>query len=273
MTSAHRVVWVLFASLLPALASARATAAAGADLAELRAASAKGDARSELELAKALEPDQASRAEARSWARRSADQGLAEAWFWLGYTALPEEKPDSYYQVAAEKGYPQAFPYLLDDLLFRAGPAADIVKAKKFGDLARKLHVDLGWHGAEELATIDRCFEAGAPEIPPADRPSVDEVASFRREAASCRDWSGAGARPADWARYRKCLLAAPEVDNNALAEIYANGRGVRRNPSMAIALVCRGSEVPAELIDMVKTIAATKDQVKPEEEFSFSIT
>ena len=268
MTAAQRAVWLLLAAVLPALASAQSTAAGGADLAALRAAAEKGDAKSELELAKALEPT--SRDEARAWARKSADQGLAEAWFWLGYTAFPAEKPAAYYEAAAEKGYPEAFPYLLDDLLFRAGPSADVVKAKKFGDLARKLEIHLGSAGDEKLATIDRCFEAGAPAIPAADRPSADEIAAFRREAAGCRAWVGAGKRPADWARVRKCLLAAPEVDNNALAEIYANGWGVRRNPRLAIALVCHGSEVPAELIDMVKTIAAAKDQVKPGEEFRF---
>lgn len=268
MTKAQRVVWLLLASALPILASAQTTAAAGADLPALLAAAEKGDAKSELELAKALAPT--SRAEARAWAQRSADQGLAEAWFWLGSTAFPAEKPTADFEAAAEMGYPEAFPYLLDDLLFRAGPSADVVKAKKFGDLARKLHIDLGWYGAEELATIDRCFEAGAPEIPPADRPAADEVASFRREAANCRDWSGAGARPADWAKYRKCLLAAPDVDNNALAEIYANGRGVQRNPRLAIALVCHGSKVLPELTGMVKTLAATRDQATLEKEFSF---
>jgi uncharacterized protein YecT (DUF1311 family) len=261
-------MWVLLLSLLPILASPRATAAGGADLAALRAAAEKGDAKSELELAKALEPT--SRAEARAWAQRSADQGLAEAWFWLGSTAFPAEKPTADFEAAAENGYPAAFSYVLDDLLFRAGPSADVVKAKKFGDLARKLHIDLGWYGAEQLVTIDRCFEAGAPAIPAADRPSAEEVAAFRREATNCRDWSGAGARPADWARYRKCLLAAPEIDNNALAEIYANGWGVQRNPRLAIALVCHGSRVLPELTGMVKTLAATSDQATLAKDFRF---
>lgn len=268
MTTAHRILLILTVSLLPPLAAARVTAAGGADLAALRAAAEKGDARSQLELAKALE--KTSRAAARAWARKSADQGLAEAWFWLGYTAYPAEKPAAYFEMAAEKGYPEAFSYVLDDLLFRAGSSADVVKARKFGDLARQLHINLGPFGAEELATIDRCFEAGVPEIPAADRPSGGEIASFRREAANCRDWSGAGARLADWTRYRKCLLAEQEVDNNALAEIYANGRGVQRNPRLAIALVCHGSKVLPELTGMVKTLSMTSGQTKLEKEFSF---
>jgi uncharacterized protein YecT (DUF1311 family) len=268
MTTPRRVILVLIAFLLPALAAARATPAGGADLAALRAAAEKGDARSQLALAKALGGP--SRAEARAWAQKSAGQGLAEAWFWLGYTALQNEQPAAYYEKAAEMGYPEAFPYLLDRLLFRAGPSADVVKAKKFADLARKLGIDLGWSAAAELATIDSCFEAGAPKIPAADRPSAGEVASFRHAAANCRDWTGAGARPADWARVRKCLLAAPEADNNALAEIYANGWGVQRDPRLAIALVCHGSEVPAELFDMVKTLDATRGQAKLEKEFRF---
>lgn len=268
LTTTRRAMLLLLASLLPALNPAWATAAGGADLAALRAAAEKGDARSQLELAKALR--ESARAEARAWAQKSADQGLAAAWFWLGMTALPAEKPAAYFETAAEKGYPEAFPYVLDGLLFRAGPSADVVKAKRFGDLARKLGINLGLFGDEELATIDRCFEAGAPEIPAADRPSAGEVAAFRHAAANCRDWTGAGARPADWARVRKCLLAAPEVDNNALAEIYANGWGVRRDPRLAIALVCHGSEVPAELFELVKALDTTRGQAKLEKEFSF---
>ena len=54
----------------------------------------------------------------------------------IGYGSLDgkglgKEKPLYYYEKAAEKGYPESFDLLFDELLFRAGASADVVKAKK----------------------------------------------------------------------------------------------------------------------------------------------
>lgn len=59
-------------------------------------------------------------------------------------------------------------------------------------------------------------------------------------------------------------------INNNDLAEIYANGWGVPRNPTLALALVCHGSSVPTELKIMVEALYSTKDQLSLESEFYF---
>jgi len=100
--------------------------------------------------------------EAHIWARKAADQGLAEAWFWLGQNTTGDTT--AYYKKAAEGGYDEAFGYLFDGLLFRAGEKADVAEAKRFADLARKRHVNV--YDAENVfRTIDRCAEAGVPSV------------------------------------------------------------------------------------------------------------
>jgi uncharacterized protein YecT (DUF1311 family) len=264
LTAARHAFFILLAFLLPAVAFAQAPAAS--DLAALRAAAEKGDAAAQLAYAKALPP--AERAAARAWAQKSADHGLATAWFWLGYTATENEHPVSFYEQAAERGDSEAFQYVLEDLLFRAGPAADVVKAKHFADLARQRGITVGIYSAEDFAAIDQCYAAGAPDIPPADRPSPAETAALRGQP-DCRTFQGEGTHPADLVRYRKCLLSAAERDHNALAEIYANGWGVKRNSTLAIALVCHGSDVPAELTGMVAALVKTRGEEKLHEPFT----
>jgi uncharacterized protein YecT (DUF1311 family) len=180
------------------------------------------------------------RDESRVWAQRAADQGLAEAWFWLGYTMNGDATP--YYEKAAEGGYPQAYQYLFDALLFRAGGKADVAKAKRFADLARKQNAPPPYDDPKMFTTIDRCFEAGSATPPRGDVP---------------RDADGAPV--ADDAR-----------GDVALAESYANGWGVKRNPQLAIALLCRSSDVPAELESMVDELYETKDERALDEPFVF---
>lgn len=237
------------------------------DLSALKVSAEKGDAKAQLEYGKALK--ETSREEARIWIRKAADQGLAEAWFWLGYAGLGKEKEVFYYEKAAEGGYPEAYTYLLDHLLFRAGASADVDKAKKFADLARKRHIEI-YDAAKKFETIDHCYEAGLPTIPVLDLPMPEEKNSFSSSKIDCSSYQfGLGASQ-DWNKYRKCLLSEPEVDNNAIAEIYANGWGVKRNAKLAIALVCHGGQVPAELEGMVDTLYHTKDQDHLQREFTF---
>lgn len=229
-------------------------------LQSLKAAAEAGSAEAQLAYAKALNP----KPEARVWAQKAADQGLGEAWFWLGYTMTGDTRP--YYEKAAEKGYAPAFDYLLDALLFRAAEKADVVKAKRFADIARATNIDLGSRSREILDTIDRCFDAGASVIPPADKPTKAEAAAL----SDCTRPTDGPASPQDLVTYRKCILAEDPLDNNRVAEVYANGWGVKRNPKLAIALVCHASEVPAELFGMVETLWDGRTLDKLDEPFLF---
>ncbi len=225
-----------------------------------------------------------SRDEAAFWIQKAADQGLGEAWFWLYYADLGKEQPVFYLKKAADKGYSKAFDYLFDKLLFRAGSSANVEEAKKYAVLARKLNITFDYFdSAAEQRTIDRCYEAGSADIPASDRPTDKEIDTFTNSKIAC--WSyqtGIGARQ-DWSNYRKYVLsrihnphssdnndAERSYDNNDLAEIYANGWGVKRNVKLAMALVCHGSDVPAELIAMIEALYSTKDKGRLQPEFLF---
>ena len=201
-----------------------------------KARAEKGDPRAQLEYGKSLLPG--SRDEAKLWLQKAAEQGQGEAWYLLGGYRLGDKPELFYYEKAAENGYEQAFHTLLDALLFRAGTSADIVKAKKYADLARRRNVMLGYDEQSSgrlRGTIDRCYEAGPPIIPETDRSLIPENA-----------------------------------DNNHIAEMYANGWGVRRNAKLAIALVCHGSDVPLELVSLVEDLVSTKDEKQLDREFKF---
>ena len=241
-----------------------------ADLTSLHAAATKGNAQAEFAYGKALyeKQDPALRDQAALWIQKAADHGLAEAWYWLGYAGLGKEQPLVYFEHAAGMGYPPAFQEVFDGLLFRAGESADVDAAKRYADLARKLKVDLGVFSKEELTTIDRCHEAGSPNLPPGDRPSPARMTALGK--ADCPDYQTDAKSPADWQRYRECLLSQDPVDNNQVAEVYANGWGVKRNPGLAIALVCHASTVPAELDGMVAALTETRDQSTLKTPFRF---
>ena len=193
----------------------------------------------QLEYAKKLHKER-KEDEARAWAQKAADQGLAEAWFWLGYTMLGDSTP--YYKKAAEGGYPEAFDHLYDNLLFRAAEKADVKEAKRFADLARAKNVNPPYGDAKLYAAIDRCAEAGAADVPAGDVP-----------------------------RQAKGEPAADDPRGNiAIAESYANGWGVKRNAKLAIAFTCHASEVPAELAGMVEALYETKDDETLDEPFRF---
>jgi hypothetical protein len=180
------------------------------------------------------------RDESRVWAQKAADQGLVEAWFWLGYTSSSDST--EYYERAAEGGYPEAYQYLFDRLIFRGDGKSDIAKAKRFADLARKQNAPPPYNDPKMFTTIDRCFAAGSPTIPKGDVP---------------RDADG---QP----------VADDPRGDIALAESYANGWGVKRSPKLAIALLCRSSDVPAELESMVDDLYETKDEDALDEPFLF---
>ncbi|HWD26423.1 MAG TPA: lysozyme inhibitor LprI family protein [Rhizomicrobium sp.] len=194
---------------------------------------AQTGAPAELAAGKALEAKGDS-AGARTWYRKAAEHGSAEAWYRIGMTT-PGGAPQAIIR-AAEMGYAPGFNDALDAALFRAGPAADVDAAKRIADLARKTKADLGFFGASELETVDACYAAGTPPL----------VAQ----------------RAASTARY-------PD-DNVGLAERYANGTGAKRDPRLALALVCHGAEVPAELNEMVAALTATEGQARLQKPFRF---
>jgi uncharacterized protein YecT (DUF1311 family) len=211
------------------------------------------------------------RPEAKKWIQKAADQGYAEAIFWLGYAGLGSEKPIYYYEKAADAGYGKALDQVLDHYLFRAGANADINKAKHYGDIARKLNKENKYKAdLAQLEIIDRCFEAGNPDLPKEDLPSAEEKAKYKQPDPGCLQYHFDAGESFDWEKYRKCLLAEDAPENNFIAEIYANGWGVKRNAKLALALVCHGSDVPAELASMVSSLSKTKDDEKLERSFLF---
>jgi uncharacterized protein YecT (DUF1311 family) len=234
----------------------------------LKKAAEKGDPKAQLNYGKSL--TDSSREEAGKWIQKAADQGLGEAWYWLGYAGLGSKNELYYYEKAAELKYKDAFDHLFDALIFRAGSSSDINKAKKYADLARKFRIDLGFGGHESLQTIDRCFAAGPLKIPDTDQPSENEKKKFRLNESNCSLLLETDNEQEKYITYRKCLLSQEDPDNTSLGEIYANGWGVKRNANLALAFVCRGSTVPAELIAMVDFLNSTKDQERLQTEFKF---
>ena len=237
------------------------------DIIALHIAAEKGDARSQLEYGKAIR--EKSKAEAAIWVQKAADQGLSEAWFWLGYTGLGKEKEVFYFKKAADLGHTDAFSYLLEKLLFRAGSAANVKEAKKYMELARKFNIKY-FNTTNAFKTVDRCYEAGSPVIPAYDLPSAEEKIVFKNSEINCWHFQVDIETPQDWNQYRKCLLSQEYINNNDLAEIYANGWGVKRNPQLSIALVCHGGSVPFELDFMVETLYSTRNHQHLQEEFYF---
>ena len=140
----RRVIPVLAAMMLTVASTQRSeardddpSAPSAKVLKKLQADAQTGDPQAELAYAKAIA--RKDNAAAREWAHKAAAQGLAAAWFWLGYTAVGNQATE-YFEKAAELGHPEAFEYVLDALLFRAGADADPARAKKFADLARARH-------------------------------------------------------------------------------------------------------------------------------------
>jgi TPR repeat protein/uncharacterized protein YecT (DUF1311 family) len=309
----------------------------------LREAAEKGDANAQLAYGKLLveesscssgkgcpprEKEEKNKKEAALWIQKAADQGLAEAWFWLAYAGLGTEDGAYYYTKAAEKGYPQAFEQLLG---FTAGGSPEEIKEqKRLADLARKLQITSVY--PKTLKAIDYCYEAGKPVILAADLPTAKEKEDFNRYAFEERisalvnrifprlqenkqkaevqeamnqvltnrkqaafnyqnihnkedlalklqaaiqnayqEYGNDNDRKAEefteqlrdiidldplpynpcltlnpniragqnLDNYRKCLLSQTEYDYSAIAEMYANGWGVKENATLAMAFLC----------------------------------
>jgi uncharacterized protein YecT (DUF1311 family) len=219
-----------------------------AELSMLKASAAKGDAKAELEYGKALvylnrDPkNHVSEADYRAWFQKAADQNLAEAWFWLGFTSTDRALEKRAILHAAELGFAPAYDDVFDLLLFRAAEEADPAKAKHFLDLAQKS----GVYGIApgDAPIINACYQAGAADVPVAERSAIEKDG-------------------------RADEHYTPNA-NMKFAQAYANGWGVKRDGKLALALVCHGSEVPAELISMVDLLSKTQRDPALEEPFLF---
>lgn len=238
------------------------------DLPRLKASAEAGDAAAQLAYARALKDSDETAA--RQWAQKAADQGLGEAWYWLGGRTLVDADKIAMFKRAVDLGYDQAFERLMEYLLFRASNAADVNAAKKYGDLARQRGASLGDDTSKMLTTIDRCYEAGEPAIPMAHRPTVAERETYETEIACTPPYLVGKRSAADSRGYRLCLLSQTTDQNRWLAEVYANGWGVRRDPRLAMALVCHGSDVPAELELLVDDLYQSRDDETLDKPFLF---
>ncbi len=130
---------------------------------------------------------------------------------------------------------------IFERTLFRAGEDADPATAKRFLDLARKQGVATP---GDVARTIEACYEAGSASVPDSDRQAIDKDG-------------------------RAAESFTPN-DNMKLAQAYANGWGVERNPKRALSLVCHGADVPAELDSMVDALVKTRNDQALEESFLF---
>jgi hypothetical protein len=171
-------------------------------------------------------------------------------------------------ETAAERGDAAAVRQALNAVLFRAGRDADVVRAKRIADQARARGEHSGRTAdAAMFRTVDLCFAAGEPRLPASDEPSPETRARYG--PALCLPFRPA--EPAgDFSAFRDCLLSNANRDGNRVAELYANGWGVKRDLRLAIALVCHASSVPAELEGMVATLDSMRSGAGGSEPFTF---
>ncbi len=196
----------------------------------------------------------------REWARKAAEGGLAEGWYWLGYTGVSTEEA-SMYAKAAEGGYEPAFEAAFEKLLFRAGREANVKEAHRLAQIYISRNSSLDSNQQRMIDTVNECYEAGDAEIPESEQPTAEETEKYR--SAECNLFAAGIWQKKDLHAYGRCTLvheAGEYTDNYALAELFANGWGVKRNAKLAIAHACHGSEVPMELFSTVALLKVLKD-------------
>lgn len=128
------------------------------------------------------------------------------------------------------------------------------------------------WSSDPQYATSKAiCRRVGAPRLPPGDQPSAAQAKALKG-CDSEKLYYGHGAKP-DYARARQCAAIEARGDGDLafggatiLMQIYANGRGVARNPDLATAYACGIWGAPAELHGRVMHLQGLK--TKPEDDF-----
>ncbi len=217
------------------------------NLEALKVKAQKGGSRDQLEYGKALVDS--NRDEAKKWIKKAADGGSAEAYYRLGYYGLGTKPSIYYYEKAAERLYPDVFGTLIHHYLLSGREYFNLQKVKKFSDLARKHKISVGYDSEKILNTIDYCYKAGVPKIPKEDRPTEEQKEEYSAKK-SCVAYMNDSKSSDNWEKYRHCVISYDDL--NFLAEIYANGWGVKRNIKLATSLICHNSSVLAELQYMV---------------------
>lgn len=144
------------------------------------------------------------------------------------------------------------FNKIFDEVLFRAGSKADIKKAKKFADIARKKGLE---KTIINFDVIDICYEAGEINNLPQGKEDI-----FPETV--CQDVKN------NSNNYKDCIFK--NGSNLDIASLYANGIGVKQDFMKAIAYVCHGAKVPAELAGMVQDLYEAKKSGVLKTKFSY---
>ncbi len=235
---------------------------------EQKIAASKGSPEAQLRFGRSLL--EKSRKEGIKWIQKAADQGYGEAWYWLGYTGGCKFKNVSCYEKAGNAGYLPAYAAIIEHFIYRGGSEFDELKAKKYADLIRSKNIPYNSSLKNFFELIDICFEAGKPVIPTDHYPSDRVKKTFSGDWKECLYYQYGVGVSQSWDKYRHCLLSKKDLDKNDLAEIYANGWGVKRDVKLAIALVCHGESAPAEREAMLKTLVSTRHLRDIPNEFTF---
>lgn len=228
----------------------------------------RGNAQAQLAYAKSLPPS--AKAEAFKWAQKAADQGMAEAWYWMGENSSLDDSI-KYYKKAIEFNYAPAFAAVVDYYIW-LGKEADFEQAKHYADLASQKGVSIDSEKGnvkEKQTLITQCLSAGRPQLPASDLPTKQTL--FKKDQDCDIFLFGLG-EPKDLVKYRFCVMQQNNDRTNiSLAEIYANGWGVPRNPNLALALMCHSETIaPAELYGAVDALYQTRNLKELPKPFDF---
>lgn len=217
-----------------------------------------GNAQAQLAYAKSLPPS--AKAEAFKWAQKAADQGLAEAWYWMGQNSSIDDSL-KYYKKAIEFNYAPAFSAVVDYYIWQ-GKEADYDQARQYANLANQRGVSIDSDRGdfkEKQTLIAQCISAGRPTLPKDDLTS--KTTTFKKDQDCDIFLFGIGELK-DLVKYRLCVIQENNDKTNVnLAEIYANGWGVPRNPKLALALMCHAENItPAELYGAVNALYQSRN-------------
>jgi uncharacterized protein YecT (DUF1311 family) len=228
----------------------------------------RGNAQAQLAYAKSL--PSTSRNEAFKWAQKAADQGLVEAWYWMGQNSSVDDSI-KYYKKAITFNYAPAFSAAVDYYIWQ-GKNADYIQAKHYADLAAQKNISIDsekGNSKEKRTLITQCVGAGNPQLPANDLSSKGII--FKKDQYCDIFLFGIG-EPKDLVKYRLCVIQQHNDDQNInLAEIYANGWGVPRNPNLAMALICHSENLaPAELYGAVDALYQSRNLKELPKPFDF---
>lgn len=140
--------------------------------------------------------------------------------------------------------------------------------AMQFDSLPANQQLGLGYNLKDLQRTINICNSVASITIPTSDMQSPSEMKYYQN--AKLDDYYLLVSK--DWVNYRKELIVGNDDGSNnyPIAEIYANGWGVKRNPLLAIALICKTKGDHYENIQMIDDLNKTKDLQRLKSKFSY---